>query len=401
MRLGLPLFLCVSLFEVACASHRVIRDREYESSVNAYRAGDTDTALRKFPHGEKGGMITSLEQGWLSLWGEHWDPEPLQKQAHSFDSRKYISLSREAGYFLFQEAEEGYIPAEHEVVLLHLVSATEYLQLGKQEDALVELRQAGYVLDHFWDDSALRLWLGSLWAAAGQWNEAQVDFRRANQLSPNRELAKLAEGPPVPTLALHFYGVAPVMVWNEGSYTPAFKREPSEPDDLPMRASTLPWFERHSERNTELRDVLVKSNFMAQYLGGKALTGTERGMNKAATWSIKGLAIAVGVAVTAAVLYVLAESHANVGGEGLGYLLAGGLGASAAIWKASDQLDDSLERSLRAEDHEKQEDLKIYRVARFLPGWVAVSFDDGGVAIARKVALPKHGVSSVVMVNHF
>src|ERR1035437_8509985 len=111
--------IAVALLDVACASHRVIRDSKYEDSVNAYRRGDIDTALRKFPHGEKGGFITSVEKSWLAMWSENFDPTSLQEQVKTFDKRNFISLSREAGYFLFQEAEEGYVPSESEVVVLH------------------------------------------------------------------------------------------------------------------------------------------------------------------------------------------------------------------------------------------------------------------------------------------
>ena len=216
MRLRFSLLAVLSILQTACASYQIIRDNEYDFSVSAYRVGDVGAALKSFPNGEEGGLITSVEKSWLSLWEGRWDPQPLQHQVESFDSRKYISLSREAGYFLFQEAEEGYVPSEHEVVILHLLSATHFLQLGKVDEGKVELRRAGYLLDRYWDDAALRLWLGSLWASAGQWQEAQVDFRRANSLNPSPQLTQLAEGPPARHLYLQFYGVAPNMKWKEG-----------------------------------------------------------------------------------------------------------------------------------------------------------------------------------------
>jgi hypothetical protein len=54
--------VAVTLTQAACATDRVIRDREYESSVNAYRLGDPKKALEKFPKGEPGGLITSVEK---------------------------------------------------------------------------------------------------------------------------------------------------------------------------------------------------------------------------------------------------------------------------------------------------------------------------------------------------
>src|SRR5665213_3600294 len=97
--------LALMLLQAACATNRVIRDRDYEASVNAYRLADPKLALDRFPRGEEGGLITSEEKAWLSVWDQKWDPQPLQKQVDTFDQRKFTSISREAGYFLLQEAE--------------------------------------------------------------------------------------------------------------------------------------------------------------------------------------------------------------------------------------------------------------------------------------------------------
>lgn len=396
--------IALALLEVACASHRVIRDRAYEDSVNAYRGGDLDTALRKFPHGEKGGFITSVEKAWLSMWVGNFDPTPLQEQVKTFDKRNFVSLSREAGYFLFQEAEEGYVPSESEVVVLHLLSAIHFFQTRQSEEGLVELRQAGYVLDHYWDDPSLRIWLGSLWAGAGHWDEAQVDFRRANALSPNRELQKLSEGYKPKEISLHFYGTAPVMHWTEGNYTPEFSPEPSEPRELAIYAPTLPWFKRHETRNNQLRDVLVKSNFMAQYLGSKALTQTERGINKTATYTIRLAAIVVGVAVVAGAIYIVSQIPGAGNGDALGYVAAGGLGVAAGIWTFGGELDRQLERDVLRGDREKQEDLKIYRMVRFMPGWIGISLAPKAEAVENQKSVifaGPPGATRLSLINHY
>ncbi len=402
--LRLCAFLII-LLQIACATHRVIRDKEYSDSVAAYQRGDSAAALGKFPEGEKNGFITSVEKAWLSVWQQNWNPQELQKQVDTFDERKFISLSREAGYFLMQESEEGYVPSEHEITLLHLLSAIHFAELQRVEDARVELRRAGYILDRYWDDASLRIWLGSLWASLGNWEEAQVDFRRAGVLSNNKNLIALANGRRPPALTLHFYGNGPLTQWNEGSYTPSFLADPLAPKNLPLSAPTLPWSVRHTQRNSELRDILLKSNFMAQYLGSKALTQTERGVNKMTTWGIRAGAVVIGVVLVGGVLYFVIQSGAaSASGSAVTYLIGGAAALAYGVWKFGGELDHKLEREVRENDLHKQEDLRIYRMVRFLPTWI-------GVETANVETPPSHSTlvkltipaspTHLILLNHY
>ena len=222
--------ILVALGQCACATRRAVRDREYKPAVEAYQRLDPEQAYDFMPRGEAGGFITTVEKDWLAFWSKkEWDEKPLQAQVDTFDQRHYTSITREADYFLFQESEEGYVPSEHEVVLLHLISAMHFSETSRVEDAKVELRRAGYVLDRYWDDPALRIWLGGLWASLGEWDEAQVDFRRAGVMSGNKEWIKLADGPPPPDLTLHFFGNGPMVEWKDGQYEPQFKSDPLSP----------------------------------------------------------------------------------------------------------------------------------------------------------------------------
>lgn len=393
MKLSLAL---VALFVTACASNKIIRDDRYQPAVEAYGRGEPDAALERFPSGEEHGFITSTEKAWLGLWAGQGHDRDLAKQAPSFDDRHFVSLSREAGVFLFQESEEGYVPSEHEAVVFHLLRAIYFHREKNLEEAAVELRQAGYILDRTWDDPALRLWLGTLWAANGDWNEAQVDFRRADELSPSAEAAKLSrlKSPPR-NLNLHFYGNSPVMKWPEGQFAPDFA-EDTKPSEGGY--SSLPWFVRHTKRNSELRDVILKSNFMAQYLGDKALTNTERGVGHAVTGAIKITAIAVGTALTAAVLYLAAQS--NVSGDGLGYLLAGSVGAGVGIWNAGEDFHRDFKKTVNADEERKMKALRVYRLVRFLPSWIRVDIKPS-VNATRSIDLSSRSETKVELWNHF
>lgn len=397
VRLGIMIFI---LLQTACASKAIIRDRDYTPAVEAYQLTDAADALEKFPDGEKNGFITSVEKGWLAQWAQKWDPQPMQKQVDTFDQRRYVSVTREAGKFLFQESEEGYVPSEHEIIILHLLSAVHFSQSNKPEDAKVELRRAGYVLDRFWDDPSLRIWLGALWASQGDWAEAQVDFRRAAQMTGDHDLRALSEkSKRPPSLALHFYGNGPRVAWKDGNYEPEFLPDLQRPMNTLAAFPTIPWFKRHTLRNNELRELLVKSNFMAQYLGNKTMTYAEHGIVKTTAMGIRIVGLAIGAAIVAGAVYLAVQSGAGAqSGEAFQFIAAAGLGIGGGIWAAGSDMDRDLTRDIKANDRKNQEDLRIYRMVRFMPTWIALDTDPAGQK-PNTVTVPLG--RGVELVNHF
>ncbi len=396
----LTLFL-LALLQIACASKAIIRDRDYSPAVEAYQLTDAKDALEKFPSGEANGFITSVERGWLQQWAgpsaTGGSEKPLQKQVDTFDQRRFISVTREAGIFLFQESEEGYVPSEHEIIILHLVSAAHFAKANKNDEAKVELRRAGYILDRFWDDASLRLWLGALWTSLGEWDEAQVDLRRAAQITGDKELRSLSESKkPPPALALHFYGNGPRVAWKEGEYQPEFVPDPARPMNTLAAVPTSAWFKRHSLRNSALRDLLVKSNFMAQYLGSKSMTYAEHGIVKTSTWTVRTVGLVAGAAIIGAGVYL--AIHANATGEILQLLVPAGLGVGGAIWAMGKDMDQQLTREIKAHDRQNQEDLRIYRMVRFMPTWIAID-NKPSAALPNTVTVPLG--RGVELINHF
>lgn len=385
--------------QVACASESIIRDHQYQRANEAYGRQDLSETFEKFPQGEAGGFVTSVEKSWLDVWRERFDTKILQQQVDTFDERKFTSISREAGYFFTQESEEGYVPAEHEVVVLHLISAIQFHQNGKTEDAKVELRRASYMLDHVWDDSALRIWLGTLWASFGDWDQAQVDFRRANELTPDPNLKKLANSARPKKLTLHFFGNGPLMKWHQGQFAPEFLQDNAPRFPVDVERSTLPWFARHTQRNTELREIMVKSNYMTQYVGGKALKGTEYGMTKTLTTGIKVVGVAVGAALVAGLIYIAAKS--NLPGDGLAYGLTAAVGVGAGIWDSGVKLDTDFSSEIEKDDERRQRDLRTYRMVRFLPTWIGLEIGDkAGLGTAVRIK-PVPAATETLLVNHF
>ncbi|MDG0817038.1 hypothetical protein [Bdellovibrio svalbardensis] len=374
------ILLCLFPYLAACANREVIRDIDYKYSVAAMRMGEPAAALKDFPKLEKGGFITTVERSWISLWDGSKDQSGLLDQVKSLENRKYISVSREAQYFFFSETEEGYIPGEHEIICLHLISAMYFMQNQQWEEAKVEARLAGYFLQTFFkpdqphfDDPALRVWLAGIWSALGEWPEAQVDLRKAYELSHDKNILPFLEVQRPPSdLSIGFYGVSPDLQWTEGNAFPKFDNSTAAPL-LPIHFSSAPWYERHQLRNSTIRDVVMKSNYMAQYYGTKLNKGAEKTIGYTAGGSIMTAGLFVGTAIAGGGTYLLASSGASGIGDALGLVWAAGFFVGKSMWDYGKSLSSDMSRS--ADESEKQsfENMKTYRFVRFLPNWISFS----------------------------
>ncbi|UOF02954.1 hypothetical protein [Bdellovibrio reynosensis] len=377
-------FFYLSLFLMGCSTRQIIRDSEYRDAEAAYRSGDISQALERFPKKEKKGYITSLEKAWLGLWTGEADNKDLLRQSRTFDERKFTSILRETEYFFYSEAEDGYIPAEHEVIVMHLINATYFMRQKKWAQASVETRKATFFLQNYFredqshfDDPALRLWLAGIYAALGEWNEAQVDLRKVYQLTKNKEALRLSELSRAPdNITLIFDGSGPTLRWYEGNATPEFLNRTQTPK-TELHFSTLPWFERHQQRNTAIRNVVMKSNYMAQYYGLKGSVGAEKSAGFVASNTIRGVGIAAGVVIIGGGLYLLAQSGASGAGEAAGYIIGTGLLAGETLWEKGDEVSKAFTESAEENKTRGLENLKTYRFVRFLPSWI--SFMDSGI----------------------
>lgn len=174
----ISLFVAMALLS-ACAGSPLAKPSDYLKVEQALSSKDIFEAHSNLPSKEPDGFVTTLERNWLGLWINKTNPEDLLRQARTFDQRKFISLSKEVSYF-YEEAPDGYIPAEHEIIIHHLVTAMSLLQHQELEKAEVEARKAAFYMQNTnnnFDDPLLRVWLGSIWIVLGYWQEAQVDLR--------------------------------------------------------------------------------------------------------------------------------------------------------------------------------------------------------------------------------
>lgn len=397
MKINLVVVLIFLFGQTACSSSKILRDHEYERSMTAMKTADYAGARENFPAKEEAGFITSVEKSWIDFWKEDFNSSGVMKHTDAFEGRKLIRISKEAENFLMSESEEGYIPSEGEVAILHLVAAAHLIKEGQRESARVELKRVDETLNSFWDDPALRVWSAALWAQIGEWWEAQVDLRRAYEMTKNPKLKELAEGSVPQKLVVHFHGAGPELRWQDSSYTPEFV-PPSQAPVGEIVIPTMPWYQRHLKRNHDMREVMVKSNYMAQYLGKEVNEGAQEGALFAATATLKVIAIGVGVAVVAVGVYALASLGASPGTEGVQMLGYAGLAIGGVIWGKASDFDESVSRDIRRESELRKKDLRIYRLVRFMPDFIELRRKVDCVA-CKVVTFPKHGPTEVTFVQ--
>lgn len=375
--------LIFSILTTACTSRQIIRDSEYKYSEAAFRSGDPEKALQFFPTKEKNGFVTSIEKSWIALWNYEKNHDALLKQSQTLDERNYTSILRETEYFFYSESEDGYIPAEHEIIILHLINAMYFMRNGQWEDARVEARRSTFFLQNYFkddqshfDDPALRLWLAGIWAALGEWQDAQVDLRKAYELSKNPALLPLIEKQhPPESLSIVFEGSGPRVVWREDVAIPEYRDE-NTPPVAEIKFNTLPWFLRHEQRNSKIRNIVMTSNYKAQYYELNTAVGAEKGLGIVASNSLRAAGLITGVAIIGGGIYLLIQSGASSGsGDAVGYIFGAGIIAGTTLWNKGNEIAREFERSAEESKKKGLENMRTYRFVRFMPSWIYLEKD--------------------------
>jgi hypothetical protein len=370
-------FLLVSLavFAFSCANKSLIRDHEYNLVYHALSDKNPQQALQLFPTKESGGFITSFEKAWIRFWdGEKFSDEQvknIQKLSDQIEMRKFTRVSYETAVFFVGETEDGYIPSEHEIISLHLFLAMIYLDRQQYESAHVELKRAVEFLvnnpdgkEVTFEDPAIRLWLAALWEALGNRNASDVDLRKTMELSGQRSMQKLIDNRQR-KIKLIMNGLGPRTRWSNSdlSFTFDYKLLPNDSDKKYI-FSTREWYEWHKKRNTDIRERLVKSHYMAESLSSQAAGATQKTFGYAFTSTFYVTAVAI-VAGTVYLMAVVASEGGNADAlEGLAYL---GGGAAAWVWNEANDINKSVARNVEIQEEKRRENLKTYRMIRFLP----------------------------------
>jgi hypothetical protein len=374
--------IVLTLFTFSCATNQLIQDKEYSNSLALYKQSEFENAALQFPEKEKNGFITSVEKAWLSLWNKKGDNSKLESQIKSLDQRQYTSLSKEADFFFFNETADGYIPAEHEVISMHLINSMIYMQQKKWTDAEVEARRASYFLQklfnpdqpHF-DDPALRLWLAAIWMSLNKWNEAQVDLRKIFEITKNKDIKKLSEQDRAPAFfRLLFRGSGPELKWSPNSVMPEFSISINSDQGFNSQA----WYDRHLKRNTAIRDTVLKSNYMAQYLGIKTNSTTQKALGTTFGVATQLIGVIVGGAIIVGGIYLASQSGGVQSGDALGSIFGAGLLVGGALLKSGNEMITTTRKEAHAYEDREFEKIRTYRFVRFLPNFFSYEISPFG-----------------------
>lgn len=385
------------LFYHFCLTSCVGLNREESASSDDYlistenlRKGDAGEALASYHKKEKDGFISTVEKSWLKVLGGKpaLDDGALKRTVQQLEGRQTLSVSTTAKTFFYKESEDGYFPAEHEAIILHLITATAFAQNNQIKEMLVETRKAEYYLEaqyapHLkspFDDAALRLWAGSLLAYGGDWANARVDFKVAAKLSKNiklKQLAKLKNPPQY--IGLAFLGIGPeayadphdsngiqfkdsaVEIYSHRKLALWYGREVLTPV---ADVNSYYWYLRHQERDRQIEKVIKESRYGLRTAAYRTKAGSTYALGMFGAGLLIGSSFVLGGGLLAYGGYLAFVKHV----EPLGILVGvSGIPIGLKLWNLGFELKKNTVEE-RDEILEMQKDYaKFYRYVRFLP----------------------------------
>ncbi len=172
----------------------------------AYEVEDYPRALGELEVLEQQGhpkdaLLVLLDKGMVLHAAGSWE-ESIQvlEQADRLSAElDAISLSEEAGALLSNERQRAYRGEDFEKLMISVLQALNYAQLGKDEDALVEVRRVNERLEKMivdekkpYEQLAIARYIGGvLYEDQREWDSAFIDYSKALELEPR--LDALAE----------------------------------------------------------------------------------------------------------------------------------------------------------------------------------------------------------------
>lgn len=186
-----------------CAGDYVARTRglrsAYESESYDHALAELDSVAR---HDKgKDTLLVLLDRGMVLHAAGRWQ-ESIQvlseadRLAAELDT---TSVSEEAGALVTNERERAYRGEDFEKLMISVLQALNYAQLGQDEDALVEVRRVNERLQKMivdekkpYEQLAIARYIGGLlYEDQRQWDSAYIDYAKALELEPG--LGGLAE----------------------------------------------------------------------------------------------------------------------------------------------------------------------------------------------------------------
>jgi hypothetical protein len=156
-----------------------------------YAAAAAAVEKEQSAYGARNSVLYDLDRGMLlHLAGQYRDSNQHLARAEEKIEELYTkSVTREAGAMLTNDNTLPYEGEDFEKVMLNLIAALNYAQLGEPDEALVEIRRVSHKLavfndryekkSRYKDDGFARYLGGILFEARGELNDALVAYRNA------------------------------------------------------------------------------------------------------------------------------------------------------------------------------------------------------------------------------
>src|SRR5215813_3572790 len=194
---------CAGILVLAsCAGDYVARTG---GARQAYQSYDYNRALSEIEHEVRGPevdrLLALLDEGMiLHAAGRYQDSIGVLAEADKLSQQlDVVSISEEAKTLISNERERAYRGEDFEKLMISVLQALNYAELGKDEDALVEVRRVNERIRKMivhekkpYEQLAIARYLGGvLWEDQGELDSAFIDYQAAQKLQPH--LGPLAE----------------------------------------------------------------------------------------------------------------------------------------------------------------------------------------------------------------
>jgi hypothetical protein len=147
--------------------------------------------LEKDPGPERDRVLYLLNRAMLQrMNGQLEASNTSLEQAKKLMKKLYaVSVSETAGSLTINDATRSYVGEPYEQVMVHLIEALNYLQMGQRDDARVEVLQMDVRLRElhqkersaYMEDAFGRYLAGMIYEELGEYSDAMISYRKAYQ----------------------------------------------------------------------------------------------------------------------------------------------------------------------------------------------------------------------------
>jgi uncharacterized protein len=195
MKLIRAVFTAGILILSGCASHGYITNSGHYQMASRRYDEAADTFLKSAQKSRANELLFLMDASVALIASRRYDEaiEVLLRAEKMAEIKDYTSLSEEGASLVTSDNVKSYTGEDFEKVLINVYLALAFSAVGKLEDAQVEARKINNILHrmitegkrNYQESPFARYLSGLIWEAAGEWNDAYVDYKYVQKLDPN------------------------------------------------------------------------------------------------------------------------------------------------------------------------------------------------------------------------